>query len=298
MNRFETLRHRINDGLFDTSIRARRKRLRKLGDWLRTHRTEIEQALAGDLGKPGPEAAVTEYLPAISDVRQALRQLEPWAAPRPTATPLIFLGTRAQVRWEPKGMVLILAPWNFPFILTVGPLISALAAGNAVFLKPSEFSPHTTSCLQDLVQNCFPEGEVVLCPGGRETAEGLLDLPFDHVFFTGSTRVGRAVMKRAAAHPTPVTLELGGKSPVLIDASANLEDAARKIACGKFINAGQACIAPDFALVPEKMQERFVELLGLETRRMWPDPAHADYGRIIHSDHVHRLQKQLDEAVQ
>ena len=298
MNGFETLRRRIDDGLFDTTIRARRERLRKLSGWLKTHRAEIEQALAEDLGKPGPESSITEYLPALQDVRQALKQLEAWAAPRPAATPLMFLGTRAQVRWEPKGLVLILAPWNFPFVLTVGPLISAVAAGNAVFLKPSEFAPHTTSCLQDLVESCFPAGEVVLCPGGKETAEALLDLPFDHVFFTGSTRVGRAVMQRAAAHPTSVTLELGGKSPVLIDPSADLEDAARKIAFGKFINAGQACIAPDFALVPERLQDRFVERLKNETRRMWPDPERADFSRIIHSDHVRRLQKQLDEAVQ
>src|SRR5437016_2614804 len=181
--------------------------------------------------------------------------------PRRVRAPLALLGSRSRVMHEPKGVVLIISPWNFPLNLTFGPLVSAIAAGNCVMVKPSEMTPHTSACMKRILAELFEESEVAVIEGDAGVAEALLKKKFDHIFFTGSPAVGRIVMRAAAEHLTSVTLELGGKSPVIVDRGANLDEAAKKIAWGKALNSGQVCIAPDYVLVDESVRVPFVEKL-------------------------------------
>jgi aldehyde dehydrogenase (NAD+) len=219
--------------------------------------------------------------------------------PGKAATPLGFTGSRAWVRQEPKGVVLIISPWNYPLYLTLGPLISAIAAGNCAVLKPSEFTPHAAVFMKTLLAGLFPETEVAVVTGAEAVARELLALPFDHIFFTGSPAVGRKVMVAAAEHLSSVTLELGGKTPVLVDADADLPMAARRIAWGKFLNAGQTCVAPDYVLAHRAVHGRLVAELGRAVaafyggseaeRRRSPD-----YGRIVNGRHLERLRGLLE----
>ena len=232
-----------------TSAEQRRAKLRALLEALMAHRAEAQAALAADFRKSPEEVDLTELYPVISELKDALRHLPRWMRARKVPTPIGLFGSTSTIVQEPKGVVLIISPWNYPIYLTLGPLVSALAAGNCAVVKPSEFTPHTTAFLQKLLTGLFPEEEVALVEGAAEAAQALLALPFDHIFFTGSPAVGKVVMRAAAEHLTSVTLELGGKSPVLVDADANLEEAARKLAWGKCLNGGQTCVAPDYVLV-------------------------------------------------
>ena len=284
-----------------TSVAQRQARLRALLDALMARQAEARAALAEDFRKPPEEVDLTEVYPVVTEVREALRHLPRWARPRRVPTPLGFLGTRAEVRPEPLGNALVISPWNYPLQLALGPLVSAVAAGNCVILKPSEYTPATTAFLRRFLADLFPEEEVALVEGEADTARALLDLPFDHVFFTGSPAVGREVMKAAAAHLASVTLELGGKSPVLVDADADLARAARRIAWGKGVNAGQTCVAPDFVLVHERVHDALVEALKAafqgfygatpEARKASPDLA-----RIITDRHHARLTGLLRDS--
>ena len=241
-----------------TSADQRKAKLRALLKALLAHRAEAQAALAADFRKSPEEVDLTELYPVISEIKDALRHLPRWMKPRKVATPIGLFGSAGTIVQEPRGVVLIISPWNYPIYLTLGPLVSALAAGNCAILKPSEFTPHTTAFLRKLLAELFPEEEVALVEGDAEAAKALLALPFDHIFFTGSPAVGKVVMKAAAEHLTSVTLELGGKSPVLVDADANLREAARKIAWGKGLNGGQTCVAPDYVLVHERVHDELV----------------------------------------
>lgn len=261
----------------------RRLRLRRLQAALESRKEALKTALLADLGKPGPEALLTEYHPILGELKHALRHLSGWMRPRRVGTPLTLLGTRSRIRWEPKGRVLILAPWNYPAYLVFAPLISALAAGNAVIVKPSEKAPATEAFIAELLRATFPVEEVAVVTGGPETAQALVELPFDHIFFTGSTAVGRKVMEAAARNLASVTLELGGKSPALVTEHADLDLAARRIAWAKWINAGQTCVAPDYALVPAALEGAFLSKLEAEAGRLFgASPLEGgDYGRLI-----------------
>lgn len=265
---------------------ARVARLRRLKAAMEAARPALLEALAQDLGKCGPEAHLTELHTTWMELNQAIRKVGRWMQPRRVGTPLTLMGTRSRVHVEPKGRVLILAPWNYPVFLTLAPLVAALAAGNTVILKPSEKAPATERILAKLIREAFPVNEVAVLTGGPELAEALLELPFDHLFFTGSTRVGRLVMAAAAKHLASVTLELGGKSPALITEGADLDRAARRIAWGKWINAGQTCVAPDYVLVPAKLERDFLERLrSAATDLFGADPlASGAYGSLV--DHA------------
>jgi len=243
-------------------VAARRARLRALLEALLAHRAEAHAALADDFRKVPEEVDLAELYPLATELRGAIRHLERWMRPQRVPTPMGFLGSRAWIRQEPKGVVLIISPWNYPLYLTLGPLVSAVAAGNCAILKPSEFTPRTSAFLKSLLAGLFPEEEVAVVEGDAGTAEALLELPFDHVFFTGSPENGKRVMRAAAEHLGSVTLELGGKSPVLVDADADLEQAARRIAWGKFLNAGQTCVAPDYVLAHAGIHRRLVDHLA------------------------------------
>ncbi len=284
-----------------TSADQRRAKLRALLEALMAHRAEAQAALAADFRKSPEEVDLTELYPVISEIRDALRHLPRWMRPHKVPTPIGLFGSAGTIRYEPRGVALIISPWNYPVYLTLGPLVSAIAAGNCAILKPSEFTPHTTAFLRKLLAGLFPEEEVALVEGEADVAQALLTLPFDHVFFTGSPAVGRLVMKAAAEHLTSVTLELGGKSPVLVDADADLRLAARKIAWGKGLNGGQTCVAPDYVLVHAKVHDALVEELKRAFEAFYgSDPearkANPDLARIIDDRHFARLSGLLRDS--
>ncbi|GIV37669.1 MAG: aldehyde dehydrogenase [Cyclobacteriaceae bacterium] len=283
-------------------LKARKRRLSSIINWVKAHREKIHEALNRDLCKPSAETDATEIIPVITEARHALTHLDEWVRPRKVDAPLTMLGTRSVLQPEPKGVCLVISPWNYPFSLAAGPLISALAAGNTVVIKPSEHVPHTARLLREMTEALFTEQEVAVFEGGPEVSHALLALPFNHIFFTGSTAVGKLVMKAAAEHLSSVTLELGGKSPALVLPSARLKMAARRIAVTKFVNNGQTCVAPDYVLVHQSRLNEFIEELRTETLKLFseggqPMENSPHYGRIINQSHFNRLQKLVEDAI-
>jgi len=297
---FEALRQRT-PALRQEGVAARRARLQKLRDWLHAHRTDIQQALLADFRKPAAETDLTEIWTSLVELKHTMSHLKKWMGPRPVGSSLALLGTRAWVQVEPKGVVLIIAPWNYPFYLAVGPLISAIAAGNAVVIKPAEQTPATAALLQKLCEDLFRPDEVLLLQGDKEVATELLKLPWDHIFFTGSPEVGKIVMRAAAEHLSGLTLELGGKNPAVVDETANLRDAAEKIVWGKFLNNGQTCVAPDYLLVQESVLPALLQELTAAIQRAY-NPTGAgierseSLARIVNQHHFARLAGLLEDA--
>ncbi|MEM1003381.1 MAG: aldehyde dehydrogenase family protein, partial [Bacteroidota bacterium] len=263
-----------------------------------TFRDDIIGALSKDLGKPKVEAELTEIYQIIGTIKHAKDRLHKWMRPQKVNTPLSMLGASSQYIYEPKGVVLIISPWNFPFNLTFGPLTSAIAAGNSVIIKPSEVTPHSSKVMNKIVKAIFKEEEVMLFLGAVETSTSLLELPFNHIFFTGSPAVGKIVMSEAAKHLSSVTLELGGKSPTIVDASANLVSAAKKIMWAKSLNCGQICVAPDYILIDKGVKEEFLEHCKRWLNTYFSEnPETSDsYGRIVNDRHLKRLQSHLEDA--
>jgi aldehyde dehydrogenase (NAD+) len=284
-----------------STLPERQARLRQMLRWMEQNRNAIHEALYNDFQKPHPETDVSEIYPVQAEIKHALRNLRNWMKPRKVSTPLSHVGTSSYIQYEPKGVCLIIAPWNYPFNLMLVPLVSCLAAGCTAMLKPAEETPHTSALLERLVKELFTPAEVALFKGGKETAQQLLKLPFDHIFFTGSPQVGKIVMKAAAENLSSVTLELGGKSPAIVDYTANLKEAAERIAFGKWLNAGQTCVAPDYLLVHEQVIEPLVQELKKTIIKMYGGEgmeakASHDYARIIDQRHFERLQTALQEA--
>lgn len=277
----------------------RRQQLRQLRRLLQEHAADVAGALAADLGKSAFEACLTETGFVIEEIDLALARLTSWSRPRRVGVPLRLLGARAEVRPCPYGTVLILAPWNYPVQLALVPLVSALAAGNCVVLKPSELAPASSALLARLVPEYLDREAVAVVCGGAEVAAAWAAQPVDYIFFTGSTAVGRKVMAAAAVQLTPLTLELGGKSPCLVEASADLAVAARRIIWGKCLNAGQTCVAPDYVLADQRIIGALIQACIEAIQAFFgPDPqCSPDYGRIIHAAHVHRLLAFLDDGV-
>lgn len=273
----------------------RRTQLRMLEAAIQTHESALLQALHADLRKSPVDAYGSEIGFVLSEIRYALRHLSAWMAPQRRRTPMLAWPGNAFLEPEPRGVALIIGPWNYPCQLLLAPLVGALTAGNCAILKPSELAPHTATALTGLLRATFPEEQVAAAPGERDVAEALLREPFDHIFFTGSTAIGRKVLAAAAQHLTPVTLELGGKCPCLVCADAPLETTARRIAWGKFLNAGQTCVAPDFVLVERRIQGDLIEALKRALREFYGDnPQQSpDYGRIVDRRHWDRLTAYL-----
>jgi aldehyde dehydrogenase (NAD+) len=277
-----------------TTAAQRIEKLRRFERLILARRDEIREAMWADYRKPAAEVDLSEIYPVVSEARHAIRHLKKWMRPKRVPTRLALLGSRSTVVYEPKGVVLIIAPWNFPFNLTLGPLVSAIAAGNCAVVKPSELTPASTACMQRIIAELFEEDEVAVVAGDAKVAEELLAKKWDHIFFTGSPAVGRIVMKAAAEHLTSVTLELGGKSPAIVDRTANVADAAKKIAWGKFFNCGQVCIAPDYALVDERVRDQFLRELQQAIAAMGPEGAR---GIIVNERHAARVKRLIDTAV-
>jgi aldehyde dehydrogenase (NAD+) len=286
--------------LAQSSAAQRRARLKKLGAAVEKHRAEINAAVQKDFGKAPAETDFTEVHLVLDELGFALRNLADWMRPEAVDAPLLLAGTSNEVRHEARGHVLIIAPFNYPFHLALLPLVSAVAAGNVVVLKPSEKTPATASIIRTIVAEAFPEDEVAVMEGDGAVAEALLGMPWDHIFFTGSTQVGKKVMAAAAKHLSSVTLELGGKSPALVDRSAHLERTAKTIAFGKFINAGQTCVAPDYVLVPEELRDALVDKLRAALQGFYgAEPrSNPDYCRLIDAKAFERLKGYVDTAVQ
>ena len=266
-------------------------KLRQLQAVLRREEPAIVSALREDLGKAHFEAYGTELGIVLEELGFALSHLRRWAKPRRAPTPLVHFPSASRVYPEPLGVVLIISPWNYPLLLTLSPLISAIAAGNCAVIKPSRHVPHTAQVMEAILQECFEPDYVAMFRGGDELNDWLLSTRFDHIFFTGSPRVARVVMAAAARYLTPLTLELGGKSPCIVDRTANLELAARRIAWGKSINAGQTCVAPDYLLVHQDRKAELVERIRATYRQFYgADPlTHPDFPKIINTHHFDRL---------
>jgi aldehyde dehydrogenase (NAD+) len=276
-------------------------RLKRLKAAVLRHEHDLRAAVHQDFRKAPAEADISEILVFRLEVEHAIGQLRRWMRPRRVATPWILTGTRAAIRYEPRGVVLILAPWNYPIGLVLNPLVAAIAAGNCAIVRPSEKTPYTARVLRTLIGEALPEEEAAVVLGGVDTAQALLDLPFDHIFFTGSSRVGQQVMRRAADHLASVTLELGGKTPAILDRSADVDRAAEAVMWGKFLNAGQTCLAPDYLLLPPALVEPFVAAAGrVLARFLGPHPTLAtspDYCRVVDDPGYRRLTGELDAAV-
>jgi len=283
-------RHRVAA----TTADERRRKIKRLERAMLSRRDEIRAAMFADFRKPAAEVDLSEIFPVASEARHAVSHIHQWTRPQRVDTPLALLGSSSRIVYEPKGLVLIISPWNFPFNLSLGPVVSAVAAGNCVILKPSEMTPHSSACMKRILGDLFDENEVAVVEGDARVAEALLRKRFDHIFFTGSPAVGKIVMKAAAEHLTSVTLELGGKSPVIVDGTADLDEAAKKIAWGKFMNSGQVCIAPDYLLVDESVCAPFTEKLLAAMKAMDGEGAS---GWIVNERHAARVKRLYDNAV-
>lgn len=279
------------------SLEERKEGLRKLKLHIESHQKEICDAMYADFGKPEMEVLMTEIYPVLQEIRYALKKLSKWIKPVKVPAPALLTGTKSYLQYEPKGVVLIIAPWNYPFNLAIMPLVAALAAGNCVMVKPSELTPKTSELIEKMISDLFPANQVVAIQGGKEISTELLALPFDHIFFTGSTQVGKIVMTAASQHLSDVTLELGGKSPTIVDSTANLDVAAQKIIWGKFVNAGQTCIAPDYLLVQNDIYPAFLEKLKGQIEDLYRSPE-KDLARVISGHHLQRLSKMFNEALE
>lgn len=285
-----------------STARQRIQTLKKMKKWVLDHQDEIRAALQADFKKPIHEVDLSEILPIVMEIKDAISQLPRWMAPRRVSTPIALIGTRSTVHHEPKGVSLILAPWNFPFMLTLSPLVSAVAAGCTAIVKPSEISVHTTALIEKMAGDLFQKGEVAIVTGDYKVAQDLTALPFDHIFFTGSPQVGKKVMYAAADNLSSVTLELGGRNPVIVDASAKIKDTATKLIWGKFFNAGQSCMSPNYVMVHEKIYDKLAAALQKAYEKAYPQH-HAemagatDYARVITPRHADRIRSLVTDTV-
>lgn len=278
------------------AVAFRLQALRRLREVFVRHEEEIYQALEQDLGKPRFEVLGSEIGGIRNELDVVIRRLPGWIRSRRRPNPWVLFPGRAFIQPEPYGTVLIVSPWNYPLDLSLTPLVGAIAAGNTVILKPSELAPASSQLLAKIVAEAFPTEHALVCAGGIEVAQTLLEQRFDYIFFTGGEAVGRLVLQAASVHLTPVTLELGGKSPVVVDADAPLELAARRILFGRFFNAGQTCVAPDYVLVDQRVYAPFLEQLQLEHHRLYGVHPCRDVGRVINAHHFARLVAYLKDG--
>lgn len=281
---------------YKTNIDFRKAILKKLLDTIITHETDITNALYADFKKPEFEAVLTETNYVITELKDTIKNIKKWAKPKMVLPSILNFPSTDYIYSEPYGKVLIIAPWNYPFQLAICPLVSAIAAGNQVVLKPSELTPHTSAVITKIIKQTFAVNHVEVVEGGVEASQSLLAQRWDYIFFTGSVAVGKIVAKAAAENLTPVTLELGGKNPCIIDETANLKIAAKRIVWGKFINAGQTCIAPDYLLVHNTIKTEFVDFLKKEIILAYgknPETS-PDYPRIINAKNWTRLVQMIE----
>ncbi|MDD5829219.1 MAG: aldehyde dehydrogenase [Lachnospira sp.] len=279
-------------------INVRISALKKLYSAIKEHEEEIYDALYKDLGKSRFEGYMCEVGLTLSEISYMLKHVRSFSREKNVHTPLAQFCSRSFKKPSPRGVVLIMSPWNYPFLLTMEPLVDAIAAGNTAILKPSAYSPNVSAVISDIIGGLFDDDYVAVVTGGREENTCLLNEHFDYIFFTGSQAVGKEVMRKAAEFLTPVTLELGGKSPCIVTENADLKLAARRIVFGKFLNCGQTCVAPDYIYVQKSVKDRLVEELIKETGRQFTDRPleNRDYGKIVNEKHFNRIKGLIDKS--
>ena len=279
-------------------VSFRKAALRKLRDTILARESEINEALFRDLNKSASESYMCEVGMTLAELNYVLSHVDRWAKKHPVLTPLAQFHARSFTVHNPYGVVLIMSPWNYPFMLTMEPLIGALAAGNCCVVKPSAYAPATSAIIRDILSSCFPPEYVCVVEGGRKENQALLDQRFDYIFFTGGVTVGKEVMRRAAEHLTPVSLELGGKSPCIVDGTARLDLAAKRLAFGKLLNCGQTCVAPDYLLIDRKIKDEFLGYLKKHILSMIGEDAlqNEKYVRMVNRRHYERVLGLIDPA--
>jgi coniferyl-aldehyde dehydrogenase len=282
----------------EVPLPLRRDRMRRMRSLIEQNAPALAEAVQADFGVRSLQLTeVADFLVLRALLSDLEKRLVAWTKPRRVPTPLYLQPASAHIQRQPLGVIGVIGPWNYPIQLTLGPAVTALAAGNRVMIKPSELTPHSSALLAELLHQAFASDELCVVQGGADVAHEFASLPFDHLLFTGSTAVGRKVAAAAAANLTPTTLELGGKSPCIVDASVNLADAALKIAHGKLLNAGQTCIAPDYLMLPRGMESAFEQAYGAAVQRLFPTIAgNPDYAAILTDRHHARLQALISEA--
>ncbi|MDJ0599958.1 MAG: aldehyde dehydrogenase [Crocosphaera sp.] len=276
-------------------IEFRQEKLKQLKQLIIDHENEIVEALYKDLGKCHFESYLSEIRIIKKEVDNTINNLRKWVKPHYVSTPIEQFPATAFIQPQPKGTILIISPWNYPFSLTIMPLIGAIAAGNCSIIKPSELSPNTSKILEQIINHNYEESYVKVIQGGKETSQQLLKEKFDHIFFTGSPSIGKIIMEAAAKQLTPVTLELGGKSPCIVDKNINVKETAKRIVWGKFLNAGQSCVAPDYLFINQSIKSQLLEAIKEVIKEFYgEDPSQSmDYGRIINEHHFKRLSTLL-----
>lgn len=279
-------------------IKNRLLALKKLKEVIKNKEKEILEALNKDLGKSAMEAYMCEVGLSISEITYFEKNLKKFAKDKHVFTPLTNFHSDSIIKYQPYGNVLIISPWNYPFLLTIEPIVDAIAAGNTVIIKPSAYSPHTSNIVAEIIKEAFQPEYVAVVTGGREENKALLSMKFDYIFFTGSKEVGKEVLRKAAENLTPVSLELGGKSPCIIDETADIKLAAKRIIFGKFLNCGQTCVAPDYVYCHESIKDKLLREMRKEvTSQYGKSPILNDkYGKIINEKHFNRLKGLIEES--
>lgn len=273
-------------------IKVRIQKLKTLYQAIQTYETRIHEAIEKDLGKSAFESYMCETGLVLHEITHMLKHIHRYAHDKTVVTPLAQFASHSYVKACPYGVVLIMSPWNYPFLLSIGPLVDALAAGNTCVLKLSEYSPNTSAIIKEMIESIFSKEYVCVFDGDVEQAQALLQEHFDYIFFTGSTRVGKEVMKEASCHLTPVTLELGGKSPCIVDEKANIALSAKRIVFGKFLNSGQTCVAPDYIYVHESVKDALIEAMKKEIEKQYI--SYENYGKIVNQKHFERLVQMIN----
>ena len=285
--------------LNNSSARTRIKKLKKLKEIILKNRVKIKEALKKDFKKNPSEVDLTEIFPVVSEINFTINNLRKWMKDEYVRTPLTLLGSKSFIRYEAKGVVLIITPWNFPINLSFISLINAVSAGNSVLIKPSEITSETSYVIKDIIEESFDEKEVSVVLGGVGLAKEILKLKFNHILFIGSPTIGSEVMKSASVHLSSVTLELGGKSPTVIDKNCDLNKAAKRVVWAKLINNGQVCIAPDYVLIHEDIKNKFIKLVINNIKKFYGDNVNnsESYCRIVNKNHFKRLKNLIDDSL-
>ena len=283
----------------NSSARTRIKKLKKLKEIILKNRVKIKEALKKDFKKNPSEVDLTEIFPIVSEINFTVNNLRKWMKDEYVRTPLTLLGSKSFIRYEAKGVVLIITPWNFPINLSFISLINALSAGNSILIKPSEITSETSYVIKDIIEETFDEKEVSVVLGGVDLAKEILKLKFNHILFIGSPTIGSEVMKSASVHLSSVTLELGGKSPTIIDKNCDLKKAAKRVVWAKLINNGQVCIAPDYVLIHEDIKNKFVKYVINSIKKLYGDNTNnsQSYCRIVNNNHFKRLKNLIDDSL-
>ena len=297
INTHKKLKENISKLKLTTSV-ERINKLKKLKENILLNRADIKEALKKDFRKNESEVDLTEIFPVIQEINHTIKNLKKWMKDKYVKTPVTLLGSKSYIKYEAKGLVLIITPWNFPINLTFVSLVNAISAGNTVMIKPSEITDYTSKIIKKIVEKTFNKNEVYTILGGSDIAEKILKLKFNHILFIGSPTIGKIVMKAASNHLASVTLELGGKSPTVIDKEVDLKLAAKRIAWAKFINNGQVCIAPDYILINKKLKDKFLKLLIEYIKKLYSDnpKTSKNYCRVVNRKHFLRLNSLIEDA--